>query len=44
MACRDYPHTEGTDTAIEDYDRAGTDPATAPALFGGNIAFLLRDP
>lgn len=42
MACSDYPHTEGTDTALEDYGRVGMDPASAPALFAGNVNFLLR--
>jgi predicted TIM-barrel fold metal-dependent hydrolase len=44
MACSDYPHTEGTMTAIEDYAAAGlkSDEASA-AFFGGNAAFLLRE-
>ena len=42
MACSDYPHSEGTATPIEDYQRTGTDPAAHPALFGDNAAFLLR--
>lgn len=42
MACSDYPHTEGTDTALEDYSRTGIEPAGAPAFFAGNVNFLLR--
>jgi predicted TIM-barrel fold metal-dependent hydrolase len=42
MACSDYPHSEGTATPIEDYQRTGTDPAAHPGLFGDNAAFLLR--
>ncbi|MGH9016811.1 MAG: amidohydrolase family protein [Acidimicrobiales bacterium] len=43
MACSDYPHTEGTATALDDYAATGLvpEPATA-AFFGGNAAFLLR--
>lgn len=43
MACSDYPHTEGTDTALQDYAAAGVTPESAPALFSDNIRFLLRD-
>ena len=42
MACSDYPHTEGTDTALEDYRQAGMVPGEAPGFFSGNIDFLLR--
>ncbi len=42
MACSDYPHSEGTATARADYERAGLTPADAPALFGGNLAWLFR--
>ena len=43
MACSDYPHTEGTNTAIEDYAAAGIEPQeSTEAFFGGNAAFLLR--
>jgi predicted TIM-barrel fold metal-dependent hydrolase len=44
MACSDYPHTEGTMTAIEDYAAAGLKPDEASAgFFGGNASFLLRE-
>ena len=42
MACSDYPHSEGTATPIEDYQRTGCDPAEHTGLFGDNAAFLLR--
>lgn len=42
MACSDYPHTEGTDTALDDYAAAGMTPESQPALFADNIRFLLR--
>ena len=35
MACSDYPHTEGTSTAIEDYKASGLVPA-------GELCRLLR--
>lgn len=44
MFCSDYPHSEGTDDALGDYARmcpATPDPASAPALFGDNAAWLL---
>ena len=45
MACSDYPHTEGTNTAIEDYGAVGLQPEESTAgFFGGNAAFLLREP
>ena len=45
MACSDYPHTEGTMTAIEDYSAAGLKPDNDSAgFFGGNASFLLREP
>jgi hypothetical protein len=44
MACSDYPHTEGTKTAIEDYGAVGLQPDEGTAgFFGGNAAFLLRE-
>ncbi len=44
MACSDYPHTEGTSTAIDDYAGAGLVPGDGTAgFFGGNAAFLLRE-
>jgi hypothetical protein len=45
MACSDYPHTEGTLTAIEDYIAAGLVPEEGSAgFFGDNASFLLRAP
>ena len=45
MACSDYPHTEGTLTAIDDYAGTGLVPEEGSAgFFGGNAAFLLRAP
>ena len=45
MACSDYPHTEGTNTAMEDYGAVGLQPEESTAgFFGGNAAFLLREP
>lgn len=44
MFCSDFPHSEGTDTALADYARTcpgAGDPAAAPGLFGGNAAWLL---
>ncbi len=44
MACSDYPHTEGTNTAIEDYGSVGLQPEeSTTGFFGGNAAFLLRE-
>jgi predicted TIM-barrel fold metal-dependent hydrolase len=43
MACSDYPHTEGTDKAIEEYAQGGLVPDGDTArFFGENAAFLLR--
>lgn len=42
MACSDYPHTEGTDTALADYAAGGVTPESQPGLFSENINFLLR--
>jgi predicted TIM-barrel fold metal-dependent hydrolase len=43
MACSDYPHTEGTLTAIEDYAAVGVVPEEGTAgFFGENAAFLLH--
>lgn len=43
MACSDYPHTEGTMSAIEDYAGVGLVPEDEPTgFFGDNAAFLLR--
>jgi len=44
MACSDYPHTEGTQTAIVDYAASGIEPEESTArFFGGNAAYLLRE-
>jgi hypothetical protein len=45
MACSDWPHSEGTNTPLEDYRRSGGDgctPQSLPGLFGDNLAWLLR--
>jgi predicted TIM-barrel fold metal-dependent hydrolase len=42
MCCSDYPHSEGTATPIEDYERSGTSVADHPGLFGDNAELLLR--
>ena len=45
MCCSDYPHSEGTATPLADYAGATAKTETiarAPALFGGNLAYLLR--
>ena len=42
MCCSDFPHSEGTDTPIQDYERAGCTPAEAEGLFHDNITTLLR--
>jgi predicted TIM-barrel fold metal-dependent hydrolase len=42
MCCSDYPHSEGTATPIEDYERSGTSVADHPGLFGANAELLLR--
>jgi predicted TIM-barrel fold metal-dependent hydrolase len=41
MACSDYPHSEGTDTPLADYDGVGLRPEAAPGLFGDNARLLL---
>ncbi len=41
MCCSDYPHSEGTGTPIQDYQRAGCAPEAAPGLFHDNVAELL---
>ena len=40
MCCSDYPHSEGTATPIEDYERAGCEPATHSGLFHDNVSAL----
>jgi predicted TIM-barrel fold metal-dependent hydrolase len=45
MACSDYPHAEGTTTPLADYEATSQlVPDQAPALFGGNVGYLLREP
>jgi predicted TIM-barrel fold metal-dependent hydrolase len=41
MCCSDFPHSEGTATPIEDYERVGSDPTAAAGLFCENVAALL---
>ena len=41
MCCSDYPHSEGTATPIQDYERAGCVPGDAPGLFHDNVTALL---
>jgi predicted TIM-barrel fold metal-dependent hydrolase len=42
MCCSDYPHSEGTDSPLDDYRRAGCDPTEQHGLFGENIELLLN--
>lgn len=43
MCCSDYPHSEGTDTPLEDYARSGgTELSDARGLAHDNAAYLLR--
>jgi hypothetical protein len=41
MCCSDYPHSEGTATPVDDYERAGCAPDEQPGLFESNVANLL---
>ncbi|HKY16342.1 MAG TPA: hypothetical protein VJM33_15555 [Microthrixaceae bacterium] len=41
MCCSDFPHSEGTATPLDDYERAGSRPDEAPSLFRDNVAELL---
>jgi len=41
MSCSDYPHSEGTDTPLDDYRRMGMHPEDDASLFHDNAAFLL---
>ena len=43
MFCSDFPHSEGTSSPVEDYERAGCDPRDAPGLFHQNIITLLTE-
>lgn len=42
MCCSDYPHSEGTATPLEDYERSGCHPDAGDALFGENVSLLMR--
>jgi predicted TIM-barrel fold metal-dependent hydrolase len=42
MCCSDFPHSEGTDSPVDDYRTAGCDPSDRPGLFDDNVGFLLR--
>jgi hypothetical protein len=42
MACSDYPHSEGTNNPVGDYELVGCVPDAAPGLFGDNFRFLVR--
>jgi hypothetical protein len=41
MACSDYPHSEGTNTILQDYEQQRCDPTDQPGLYGGNAEVLL---
>jgi predicted TIM-barrel fold metal-dependent hydrolase len=41
MCCSDFPHSEGTDTPLADYENIGCRPESSPGLFGDNARFLL---
>jgi predicted TIM-barrel fold metal-dependent hydrolase len=41
MCCSDFPHSEGTDTPLVDYEHVGCRPEDAPGLFGDNARLLL---
>jgi len=43
MLCSDFPHSEGTDAPLPDYEARGLDADSAPALCRDNIGFLLGD-
>jgi hypothetical protein len=42
MCCSDYPHSEGTDSPLDDYRQAGCAPDEQLGLFGENVELLLR--
>jgi predicted TIM-barrel fold metal-dependent hydrolase len=42
MCCSDFPHSEGTGTPMQDYERAGTLPENSPGLFHDNVSDLLH--
>ncbi|HUI04118.1 MAG TPA: hypothetical protein VLZ77_11295 [Acidimicrobiales bacterium] len=41
MCCSDFPHSEGTATPLQDYERAGCVPGGDGGLFHANVATLL---
>ena len=41
MLCSDFPHSEGTDAPLPDYEARGLDADSAHALYRDNIGFLL---
>jgi predicted TIM-barrel fold metal-dependent hydrolase len=41
MCCSDYPHSEGTSTPLDDYERAGCTPDDGGGLFAANVEHLL---
>ena len=41
MCCSDYPHSEGTDTPIEDYAASNGPDHDAKGFFHDNVAGLL---
>ena len=41
MLCSDYPHSEGTATPVEDYERVGCVAEAAAGLFHDNVRVLL---
>jgi predicted TIM-barrel fold metal-dependent hydrolase len=41
MCCSDFPHSEGTATPIDDYDRVGSDSREDAGLFHDNVDSLL---
>jgi predicted TIM-barrel fold metal-dependent hydrolase len=41
MCCSDYPHSEGTATPVEDYERAGCSPSDGSGLWADNVDVLL---
>jgi predicted TIM-barrel fold metal-dependent hydrolase len=41
MCCSDYPHSEGTSSPVQDYERSGASPSDAPGLFCDNVSSLI---
>ncbi len=41
MCCSDFPHSEGTATPVEDYERTGCHAESSPGLFSENVSTLL---